>query len=87
MKGYEEMCAEVFLCEQGKLFDEPVVETVEEAEEFLLDCMAVVLDNIKEVRDYLEESGMDEVGMTDEEIEETLEVFKLPNGKYLVVEA
>jgi len=49
--------------------------------------MAVVLDNIQDVRNYLEESGMDEVGMTDEEIEETLEVFKLPNGKYLVVEA
>ena len=87
MTGYEEMCAEVFLREQGKLFDEPVVANIEEAKEFLLDCMAVVLDTIQDVRDYLEESGMDEVGMSDEEIEETLEVFKLPNGKYLVVEA
>lgn len=87
MEGYEEMCAEVFLREQGKLFDEPVAENVEEAKEFLLDCMAVVLDSIKDVRNYLEESGMDEVGMTDEEVEDTLEVFKLPNGKYLVVEA
>ena len=87
MKGYEDMCSEVFLREQGKLFDEPVVNNIEEARGFLEDCMAVVLDSIQEVRDYLEESGMDEVGMTDEEIEETLEVFKLPNGKYLVVEA
>ena len=87
MNGYEEMCAEVFLKEQGKLFDEPVVNDVTEAKEFLEECMAVVLDNIKEVRNYLEESGMDEVGMTDEEVEEMLEVFKLPNGKYLLVEA
>lgn len=27
--------------EQGRLYDEPVAETVEEAEEFLEDCMAV----------------------------------------------
>lgn len=87
MKGYEDICAEVFMREQGKLFDEPVVGSIEEAKEFLEDCMAVVLDSVQDVRNYLEESGMDEVGMTDEEIEDTLEVFKLPNGKYLVVEA
>ncbi len=87
MKGYEEMCAEVFLREQGKLFDEPVVNDITEAREFLEDCMAVVLDSIKDVRRYLEESGMDEVGMTDDEVEDMLEVFKLPNGKYLLVEA
>lgn len=36
--------------EQGRLYDEPVAETVEEAEEFLEDCMAVEVKNIKEVR-------------------------------------
>ena len=87
MNGYEEMCAEVFLRDQGKLFDEPVVNSIEEAMEFLEDCMAVVLDSISDVRKYLEESGMDEVGMTDDEVEEILEVFKLPNDKYLLVEA
>lgn len=38
---YTEESIEVFLKEQGRLYDEPVAETVEEAEEFLEDCMAV----------------------------------------------
>ena len=37
---YTEESIEVFLKEQGRLYDEPVAETVEEAEEFLEDCMA-----------------------------------------------
>ena len=47
---YTEESIEVFLKEQGRLYDEPVAETVEEAEEFLEDCMAVEVKNIKEVR-------------------------------------
>ena len=35
---------------QGQLFDEPVAEDFEEAEEFLEDCMAVVLDSLKDVK-------------------------------------
>ncbi len=35
MNEIDEMCAEVFLKEQGRLFDEPVAETVDEAMEFL----------------------------------------------------
>ena len=42
MEQYLEECAEVFLKEQGKLFDEPVAETIEEAKEFLEDCFAQV---------------------------------------------
>ena len=34
---YTEESIEVFLKEQGRLYDEPVAETVEEAEEFLED--------------------------------------------------
>lgn len=34
MEQYLEECAEVFLKDQGKLFDEPVAETIEEAKEF-----------------------------------------------------
>ena len=60
---YDKECLEVFLKEQGKLFDEPVAETMEEAEEFLEDCMAQVFENIEQVR-----------------------VFKLPSGRYLIVE-
>ena len=77
---YTEESIEVFLKEQGRLYDEPVAETVEEAEEFLEDCMAV------EVRKYLDEAGADVSGMSDEELEEACEVFTLPSGGYLIVE-
>lgn len=87
MNGMEKMYAEVFLKEQGKLFQEPVAYNVEEAVEFLEENFAQVFDTIGEVREYFDENGMDDIGMSDEEIEDALEVFKLPNGKYLVVEA
>ena len=81
------LCAKVFLEEQGKLFPEPVAETVEEAIEFLENSFAQELKNIKEVREYLEELGMDTDDVSDDELEEELEVFKLPDGTYFVVEA
>lgn len=80
-------CAKVFLKEQGKLFDEPVAETVEEAYDFLEDCFAEVFDNIGEVREFLEDEGMDVSELSDKELEEELEVFKLADGHYFVVEA
>ena len=83
---YTEESIEVFLKEQGRLYDEPVAETVEEAEEFLEDCMAVEVKNIKEVRKYLDEAGADVSGMSDVELEEACEVFTLPSGGYLIVE-
>ena len=83
---YTEESIEVFLKEQGRLYDEPVAETVEEAEEFLEDCMAVEVKNIKEVRKYLDEAGADVSGMSDEELEEASEVFTLQSGGYLIVE-
>lgn len=86
MYGYDEECLKTFLKNQGQLFDEPVADSMEEAEAFLEDCMAVVLDNIQEVKQFLEEEGMDVDGMTLEEIEEAAEVFPLPNGQYLIVE-
>ena len=86
MNGYSEECLNVFLRDQGKLFDEPVAETPEEAEAFLEDCMAVVVDSLKEVREYFEESGTDVEHMSDEELEDASEVFALPDGKYLIVE-
>lgn len=83
---YSEESIEVFLKEQGKLYDESVAETAEEAEEFLEDCMAVEVENIKEVRKYLDEAGADVSGMSDEELEDACEVFALPSGGYLIVE-
>lgn len=86
MYEYDEECLRFFLKMQSQLFDEPVAETLEEAEAFLEDCMAVVVDSIKEVREYFEESGADVEGMSDEELEEASEVLALPNGQYLIVE-
>ena len=86
MYEYDEDCLKVFLKTQSQLFDEPVAETLEEAEAFLEDCMAVIVDSLQEVREYFEENGADVDGMSDEELEEASEVFALPGGQYLVVE-
>ena len=87
MEQYLEECAEVFLKDQGKLFDEPVAETIEEAKECLEDCFAQVFENISEVRAYLDEEGMDVSGVSDEELADELEVFAISDGRYFVVEA
>ena len=84
---YSEEAVEVFLKDQSRLYDEPVAETPEEAQEFLEDCMAVEVENIKEVRAYLDEAGADVSGGTDGGREEAGEVFTLPSGGYLIVEA
>ena len=86
MYEYDEECLQAFLEQQGKLFDEPVADTLEEAEAFLEDCMAAVVNNIEEVKEFLEEEGMDVDGMSMEEIEEAAEVFAQPSGQYLSVE-
>ena len=78
MKDDLTLCAEVFLREQTKLYDEPVAQDIEEAKEFL--------EDIKEVREYLSEEGMDVDEITDEELAEELEVFALPDGRFFVVE-
>lgn len=84
MSEYSRACLETFLKKQTQLFDEPVAETLEEAEEFLEDCMAVIADTIRDVREYFEE--MDLSGMTDAELREASEVFELPDGRFLIVE-
>lgn len=86
MGDYNEECLQYFLDNQLQLFDEKVAETPEEAEAFLEDCMAVVVDSLKEVKEYLEESGMDASDLSGEELETASEVFTLPNGQYLIVE-
>ncbi|MEG0191065.1 MAG: glyoxalase [Lachnospiraceae bacterium] len=86
MNEYEEECLQLFLSKQDQLFDEPVAENLAEAEAFLEDCMAVVVDSLEEVKEYLDENGADVDGMSLDEIEEASEVFTLPNGQYLIVE-
>ena len=85
MYEYDNEVLECFLKNQRQLFAENVAETPEEADEFLSDCMAVVCKNLKEVRDYFEEVA-DVTGMSDEELLDAEEVFRLPSGRFLVVE-
>ena len=72
---FTEECINTFLENQEQLFPQAVAESYEAAEAFL-----------EEVREYLEESGADVEGMSDEELEDASEVFALPDGKYLIVE-
>lgn len=83
---YDDKCIESFLKNQLKLFPEKVAETKEEAEEFLEDCMAVVCKNVKEVKAYFDECGVDIAGMSMEELQELEEVFPLEDGRFLIVE-
>jgi hypothetical protein len=87
MDEFDEEVLKYFLKHQSQLFDENVAETLEEAEAFLEDCLAVVCKNFKEVKDYFEDSGADISGMSREEIEDAQEVFALPDGRYLIVES
>jgi len=86
MYEYDDEVLRVFLKKQLQLFDEPVAETMEEAEAFLEDCMAAVVDSLDEVIEYFDENGMDISDMSEEEIEDASEVFALPSGRYLIVE-
>ncbi|MCI8711047.1 MAG: glyoxalase [Ruminococcus sp.] len=86
MNEYSEECLMTFLKKQSQLFDEPVAESIEEAESFLEDCMAVVVDSLEEVKAYFEENGADVSGLSYDELEEQREVFPLPDGQYLIVE-
>ena len=86
MYEYDEDCVNTLLKNQLQLFDEPVAETFPEAEAFLEDCMAAVVDSLEEVKEYFEENGMDVEGMSMDELEDASEVFALPNGQYLIVE-
>lgn len=80
--------AKSFLKQQEKLFDFPVADNVEEAMEFLEECDALVFDNLKDALAYLDDSGYDVEGINEKNVnfDELLELFKMPDGKYLIVE-
>ncbi|MCP1108641.1 hypothetical protein M2145_002476 [Lachnospiraceae bacterium PF1-21] len=86
MYEYSEEILDVFLENQEQLFDEPVAKNYAEAEAFLEDCMAIVVDSIEEVREYFEEEGIDTAQMSLDELEEASEVFPIPGGQYLIVQ-
>lgn len=74
-----------FLENQTQLFDEEVASTPDEAQDFLEDAMAEVVDSIEEVIEYFDEMGADTEGLSEDEIVQQPEVFSLPDGRYLVV--
>lgn len=86
MNQYDQECVKYFFEHQSQLFGKNILEDMEEAHEFLEDCMAVVCKNMKEVRAYFEEEGADIAEMSNEELKEASEVFSLPDGRFLVVE-
>ena len=84
MNEYDEEILHYFLEHQTQLFPEVVAESPEEAEEFLEDCMAVVVDSKAAVMEYFEEAGID-VENPDQVLDEA-EVFDVGDGRYLIVE-
>ena len=86
MDKHIDECAKVFLRDQKQLFDEPVACDLEEAKEFLEDCMAVYCKDIKELREVMDDEGMDVSDLSNDELLEQLEVFRLDNGGYFFVE-
>lgn len=83
---FDEKVLQCFLDNQSQLYPEPVAETLEEAENFLEECMAVVVDSVKEVWEFFEEEGVDMEGADEMGILEADEVFEVGDGRYLVVE-
>lgn len=86
MHEYDDAVLKCFLKNQLQLFPEEVAETLEEAENFLEEVMAVVVDSIDEVIEYFDEEGIDMDGAVGEEILEAAEVFDIGDGRYLIVE-
>ncbi len=86
MDKHIDECAKVFLRDQKQLFDEPVAYDLDEAKEFLEDCMAVYCKDIKELREVMDDEGMDVSELSNDELLEQLQVFRLDNGGYFFVE-
>lgn len=86
MHEYDEAVLRCFLKNQEQLFPEPVAETMEEAEAFLEECMAVVVNSPREVWEYFDEQGIDLEGADEEGILSAEEIFDIGDGRYLIVE-
>ena len=87
MHEFDDAVLQCFLENQEQLFPVPVVETLEEAEAFLEECMAIVVDSPKEVWEYFDEQGIDMEGADEDEILSADEIFDIGDGRYLIVEA
>jgi protein-tyrosine-phosphatase len=80
---------ECFLDKQLQLFPESVAETMDEAEDFLEECMAVVVDSVDDVIEYFDEVTKADyaeydylIGMDSANIRNMLRIFGGdPDGK------
>lgn len=86
MHEYDDAVLACFLKNQLQLFPEPVAQNQDEAEAFLEECMAVVVDSVEEVLEFFEEEGIDIEGADTDTILEADEVFDIGDGRYLIVE-
>ena len=86
MHEYDDAVLRCFIKNQRQLFPENVAENLDEAEAFLEECMAVVVDSVEEVLEYFDEAGIDVEGADEETILEADEVFEVGDGRYLIVE-
>ena len=86
MHEFDDAVLTCFLKNQSQLFPEDVVFNLEDAEAFLEECMAVVVNSVEEVIEYFEEEGVDMDGAVGDEILEASEVFDIGDGRYLIVE-
>lgn len=83
---FDDAVLKCFLEKQGQLFPEDVAETLEEADDFLEESLAVVVDSVQEVWEYFDEEGYDMEDGSEEDILEADEVFDIGDGRYLIVE-
>ena len=86
MHEYDDAVLQCFLDNQEQLFPEPVANSLEEAEAFLEEVMALVVNSAKEVWEYFDEQGVDMEGADEEEILSADEIFDIGDGRYLIVE-
>lgn len=84
---YDKVVLQVFLEKQLQLFPEKVAETEEEAADFLDECMAVVVNSVREVWEYFDEAGLDVEEYDEKTILEAEEVFEIGDGRFLILEA
>ncbi len=84
---FDDKVVSCFLDNQLQLFPEEVVETMDEAREFLEENEAYVVNSKEEILEYFEEAGIDVEDADEEEIIEADEVFDIGDGRYLIVEA
>ncbi len=85
MSEVDYICAETFYENQEQLFPKPVAADIDEAYEFLKECMAEVFEDKTELAEFMKDEGVDVSGYDD--VSDALEVFELPDGRYLYVEA